>query len=49
MGTTSSKPTTHNEDDLMLNDPDFIADIEASEFEIDNGKTRKWKDFKWKV
>lgn len=45
----SSIPASDNEDEMMIKDPEFIADMEASESEITNGETRKWKDFKWKV
>ena len=33
----------------LLNDKDFIESLDRSEQEIKNGKTTKWKDFKWKL
>ena len=33
----------------LLNDKDFMESLDRSEQEIKNGKTTKWKDFKWEV
>lgn len=33
----------------LLNDKDFMESLDRSEQEIQNGKTTKWKDFKWKL
>ena len=30
----------------LLNDPEFMKDLEESDWEIANGKTKKWRDFK---
>ena len=30
----------------LLNDLEFMKDLEESDWEIANGKTKKWKDFK---
>ena len=33
----------------LLNDKDFMDSLDRSEQEIKNGKTTKWKDFKWEL
>ena len=45
-----SVPVEIDPEELELrNDREFRESLDRSEQEIKNGKTTKWKDFKWKL
>lgn len=44
--TTGSSPPIDEEENDMLNDPDFMERFEQAMDDIANGRTRKWKGIK---